>query len=88
MILNISSSHNLTNTLSNNGFNIRSGYESIKRSNLYNTEENEVKVDFSTKLNTQVTKLLAKESIPALLNKIRPDSKVHLIDGEKVGSLI
>lgn len=88
MILNISSSHNLTNTLSNNGFSIRSGYESIKRSNLYNTEENEVKVDFSTKLNTQVTKLLAKESIPALLNKIRPDSNVHVIDGEKVGSLI
>ena len=88
MILNISSSPNLSTNLSNNGFNVRSGYENIKRSNLYNTKENEVNVDFSTKINTRVTKLLAKESIPTLLNKIRPDSKVHVIDGEKVGSLI
>ena len=88
MTLNISSSNNLSPAYSIGDINIRSGYESLKRSSLYNIEEKGLNVEFSTQVNTRATKLLAKDSVPSLLKQISADLRVHLLDNEKVGPLI
>ena len=88
MTLNISSSKNLSPAYSNGGINIRSGYESLKRSSQYNIVEKGLNVEFSAQVNTRATKLLAKDSVPSLLKKIGADLRVHLLDSEKVGPLI
>ena len=88
MTLNISSSNNLSPAYSIGGINIRSGYESLKRSSLYNIEETGLNVEFSTQVNTRATKLLAKDSVPSLLKQISADLRIHVLDREKVRPLI
>ncbi|HAF59121.1 MAG TPA: hypothetical protein DCL00_05980 [Opitutae bacterium] len=87
MTLNLNPSNSLTSNHSSALANIRLGFESLKKNNSQ-AGQKALNVDFSTQLNTNVTRVLAKGDIPKLLESVKADLHVHAINSQRASSLV
>jgi predicted house-cleaning NTP pyrophosphatase (Maf/HAM1 superfamily) len=88
MTLSIVPSNFLNSNHSSSASNIRTGFQLLQSKNSQQGEGRSLKVEFSTKFNTQLTSYLASGEVKSLLNGVKADPLVHDLNPGRALSLV